>query len=484
MNYRIVLRQLGNLFLIEALLLLPSLGIAVYDGESGVVWAISGAIIILAVIALISRAALRDIDTTFYAREGYLLTVLAWISLSLFGALPFYFSGHIPSYLDAFFETVSGFTTTGVSIVKNVEAMPRALLFWRSLTQWLGGMGILVFMLALIPSSKGNASSMHLLRAESSGPAVAKVTSKTRNHAIILYALYMAMTIICLVFLLCGGMPVFDTLCITFGIAGTGGFSVRADSLASYSPYLQTVTAVFMLLFGVSFNLYGLLLLRRFREAFSDEELLTYIGIIIASVLIFMVNTAGMFTSFTEALHHSFFTASSIITSTGYVTVDFSEWPQLSHGIIILLTLIGSCAGSTGGGVKIMRVLLIAKDGARELRRLLHPRAIQQVKVSRRTINGEVLNGVHTYMTMYVALMIISFLLISVDNFSIEANIISVIGSLSNNGLGLAEIGPNGNYSGFSALSKLVLAFNMLLGRLEIFPILILLSKRSWNRAG
>ena len=484
MNYRIILRQLGNLFLIEALFLLPSAGIALFDGDFMVLRAIVQTILLLATIALIIRIVLRDIDTTFYAREGFLLTVLAWIMLSMFGALPFYWSGQIPGYLDAFFETVSGFTTTGVTVLVNAEKMPRALLFWRSLTQWLGGMGILVFMLALMPAAKGSGNSMHVLRAESSGPAVSKIASKTRNHAIILYTLYMSMTVVCAIFLLCGGMPMFDTLCTTFGIAGTGGFTIKSDSIASYSPYLQTVTAVFMMIFGVNFNIYHLILLKRFREAFTDEELWTYIGIAVASVLLLLANTAGSFADFGEALRHTFFAVSSVMTSTGYVTVDFSDWPQLSHGIIILLTLVGSCAGSTGGGVKIMRVLLIAKAGARELRRLLHPRAVEHVKVSRRTVSEDVLNGVHTYMTAYVALMIVSFLIISLDNFSLEANITSVIGSLSNNGLGLAEIGPNGNYAGFSALSKLVLTFNMLLGRLEIFPILILFSSHSWNRAG
>jgi len=483
MNYRIILRQLCNLFLIEGLLLLPSLGIAWFDGDLAVIQAIVQTIVLLVAISLAGRVLLKDTDNVFYAREGFLLTVLAWIMLSFFGALPFYWSGQIPSYLDAFFETVSGFTTTGVTIVTNVEAMPRALLFWRSLTQWLGGMGILVFMLALMPSAKGSGNSLHVLRAESSGPAVAKIASKTRNHAIILYALYMTLTVLCAAFLLFGGMPLFDTLCTTFGIAGTGGFAIKSDSIASYSSYLQMVTAIFMLLFGVSFNLYHLVLLKRFREALTDEELWTYLGIVAGSVLLLLINTAGSFAGSAEALRHTFFAVSSVITSTGYVTTDFSEWPQLSHGIIILLTLIGSCAGSTGGGVKVMRVLLIVKAGTRELRRLLHPRAIEHVKISRRTVSEDVLNGVHTYMTAYVALMIISFLLISLDNFSLEANLTSVIGSLSNNGLGLAEIGPNGNYAGFSVISKLVLAFNMLLGRLEIFPILILFSARSWNRA-
>jgi trk system potassium uptake protein TrkH len=398
--------------------------------------------------------------------------------------MPFWLSGGIPSYVDAFFETVSGFTTTGASVLAEVEARPRALLLWRSFSHWIGGMGILVFMLAIQPAARGKGESLHVLRAESPGPTIEKITPKIRHHAAILYAIYVVLTVLCFLFLLVGGMPLFDSACISFGTTATGGFGIRADSMASYGTYCQTVVTVFMLLSGVNFNIYFFLLLKRFKDAALDEELRAYLGVILASAALIAVNVVSIFGGVAETLHHTFFTVVSIITSTGFATVDFNLWPQFSRAVLLLLMIFGACAGSTGGGFKIIRIVLVAKAGIRGLRKMLHPRAVTHVKINGRSINETVLEGVYIYMTAYVAILIISFLLLSLDNFSIETNLSAVITCLNNIGPGLDAVGPMGSFYGFSNLSKVVLTADMLIGRLEIFPVLLLFSARSWNRAG
>lgn len=408
---------------------------------------------------------------------------LGWLVLSAVGALPFWISGEIPHYVDALFEVISGFTTTGASILTSVEDMSRALLFWRSFTHWLGGMGILVFLLAVVPMGKGGYS-VHLLRAESPGPSVDKLVPKTRQSATILYSIYIALTVLCVLFLLAGGMPLFDSLCTAFGTAGTGGFGIKNSSMAAYSPYLQTVCTVFMALFGVNFTVYFLLLLGKIKQALLGEELRLYLGIMLGSMALITWNILPLYGgSVHAALHDAAFSVSSVMTTTGFATADFNLWPQLSRTILVILMVVGACAGSTGGGIKCSRVLLLLRSLRTRMRQMLHPRSVSLVRLEGRTVGEETVQGVYTYMTAYCAIAILSILLLSLDNLSLETNFTAVMACLNNIGPGLDLVGPTGNYAHFSDLSKLVLMLNMLLGRLEIFPLLIMLSPHTWRRA-
>lgn len=483
MDYKGIFRMLGNLLFLEACFFIPSIAISLFDKEQNVFKAFLLTAAILVVISIFLRICTRNAKGTFHAREGFLLVALSWIIMSVFGALPFFISGAIPNYIDALFETVSGFTTTGASLLTDVEGIGRGLLFWRSFTNWLGGMGILVFMLAIVPAAKGSGENVHVLRAESPGPAVEKITPKTRNHAAILYSIYVGMTLLCFVFLICGDMPLFDSVCTSFATAGTGGYSVLSDSLASYSSYSQIVVAIFMLLFGINFNFFYLLILRRFKEALFDEEVRTYIFIFISATILIVINTLKVFGSFSETLKNVSFTVSSIMTSTGFSTVDYDIWPEFSRGLLLVLMMIGACAGSTGGGIKISRVLILFKSGYRELRKLLHPRSVMLVRLNKHVVDEDTIRGVNIFTTTYVFVFIFSFLLISLDNFSLETNMSAVISCLSNIGPGLGLVGPTSNYAGFSIFSKIVLSIDMLLGRLEIFPLLILFHHRTWSKA-
>ena len=360
--------------------------------------------------------------------------------------------------------------------------MSRGLLYWRSFTHWLGGMGMLVFLLAVVPTGKGAGYGIHLLRAESPGPSVGKIVPRMRQTASLLYKIYIVLTVACIGFLLAGGMPLFDSLCTAFGTAGTGGFGVRNDSMAGYSPYLQNVCTVFMALFGVNFSIYFLLLLREWRAALFDEELLLYLGVMLGAMFLIAVDVRPLFSGFGEAFHHASFTVSSIMTTTGFATEDFNLWPQLSRSILCILMVIGASAGSTGGGVKVARVLLLGKSLAAEVRRMLRPRSVNVVRVNQRVVKDDVLHGVNVYMSAYCALAVVSFLLISVDDYSMETNLTAVMACLNNIGPGLDLVGPTGNYALFSPFSKIILSLDMLLGRLEIFPILVLFSRHTWNR--
>lgn len=483
MNFKIILRMLGSLFLIEALLLIPSVGLAIYDGEPLVLKALVITMLLLVILALLIRICCKCSERTFYAREGFLLVAMAWIVLSAFGALPFYLSGEIPHYVDAFFEIVSGFTTTGSSILTDVEAMSRPLLYWRSFSHWLGGMGILVFMLAIVPSARGNGNSFHLLRAESPGPSIEKLTPKMQHHTSYLYAIYIFLTLLCLSLLLVGGMPFFDSLCITFGTAGTGGFGIRTDSMASYPVFCQGVVTVFMALFGVNFNIYFLLLFRRWKEALLDEELRVYLGIMLGAIAIVTLNVSHLFHNLWEAFHHVAFSVSSVMTTTGYATADFDKWPEFSRGILMVLMLFGASAGSTAGGIKVARLVMMAKSAGRELQRMLHPRSVMSVRMNNRPVGEHTLRGISVFLICYLAILVASFLLISLDGFSLETNLSAVIACLNNIGPGLGMVGPTGSFAAYSPLSKMVLSADMLLGRLEIFPLVILFNPRSWNRA-
>ena len=398
------------------------------------------------------------------------------------GCLPFRFSGEIPRFIDAFFEIVSGFTTTGASILTDVEALSRGLLYWRSFSHWVGGMGVLVFLLAIAPSGdKGTGFTMHLLRAESPGPSVGQLVPKIRKTAAILYMLYVALTALDVIFLLLGRMPVFEAVCTAFGTAGTGGFGVKADSMASYSPYLQNVTTVFMLLFGVNFSCYYLLLLRQFRAVFRDEELRLYFGIVLGSIALIVWNLRGFYPTFRETVRHAAFQVSSIITTTGFATTDFDLWPGFSKTILLCLMVVGACAGSTGGGLKVARLLLLLKTTRRNISQMLNPRKVLLVRNNDQVVDEQVLSNTNAYLSAYVIILFVSFMLISLDDFSTGTNFSAVLCCFNNIGPGLELVGPTCNFSSFSVLSKLVLILDMLLGRLEIFPLLVLFSPQTWR---
>lgn len=483
MNRKIIGKTLGFLLLLECVFLFPSAFIAILDHQRELLGAFVASMAVAAGLGLSLSFLCRKAEGRYYAREGFLIVGLGWLVLSAVGALPFWISGEIPHYVDALFEVISGFTTTGASILTSVEDMSRALLFWRSFTHWLGGMGILVFLLAVVPMGKGGYS-VHLLRAESPGPSVDKLVPKTRQSATILYSIYIALTVLCVLFLLAGGMPLFDSLCTAFGTAGTGGFGIKNSSMAAYSPYLQTVCTVFMALFGVNFTVYFLLLLGKIKQALLGEELRLYLGIMLGSMALITWNILPLYGgSVHAALHDAAFSVSSVMTTTGFATADFNLWPQLSRTILVILMVVGACAGSTGGGIKCSRVLLLLRSLRTRMRQMLHPRSVSLVRLEGRTVGEETVQGVYTYMTAYCAIAILSILLLSLDNLSLETNFTAVMACLNNIGPGLDLVGPTGNYAHFSDLSKLVLMLNILLGRLEIFPLLIMLSPHTWRRA-
>ena len=481
MNFKMMGRFMAQIIAIEGVFLLPALGISLGYGE----WnAVLGFCVTLAVILVLGGTLFllcRRAGRLFGAREGFVCVSFSWVTLSLLGALPFCISGAIPNYIDAVFETVSGFTTTGASILSDVEAMPKGLLYWRSFSHWLGGMGVLVFLLAIAPGG-GKGFTMHLLRAESPGPEVGKLVPKMRQTAIILYLIYIALTVIDLIFLVCGKMPFLEALCTAFGTAGTGGFGIKNDSLASYSPYLQNVTTVFMFLFGVNFSCYYLILLRQIRGVFKDEELRLYVGIAVTAVVLITINIFSMYGSLGESVRHAAFQVSSIITTTGFSTTDFDQWPVFSKAILLTLMIIGASAGSTGGGIKVARVLLVFKSLRRNVRKILNPSKIQVIRNNERTVDEQVVENTNAYLAAYVIIIIISFLLLSLDQYNVETNLSAVLACFNNIGPGLASVGPMCNFAGYSVLSKLVLIVDMLCGRLEIFPMLVLLSRSTWRR--
>ncbi len=483
MNRKMIGKIMGFLLLLECLFFLPPALISAWDGERAALAALFTTMAVSAGAGAILWLLCRNAEGRFYAREGFLIVGLGWILLSAVGALPFWLSREIPRYVDALFEVISGFTTTGASILTNVEGMSRGLLFWRSFTHWLGGMGILVFLLAVVPMGEGGYS-VHLLRAESPGPSVSKLVPKLRQTAAILYLIYIALTVLCVLFLLMGGMPLFDSLCTAFGTAGTGGFGIKNNSIAGYSPYLQSVCTVFMALFGVNFSIYFMLLLGRIRQAFLNEELLVYLGIMGGAIALITGNILSHYGGdLRKALHEAAFAVSSIMTTTGFATEDFNLWPQLSRSVLVVLMVVGACAGSTGGGIKCARLLLLWKSLTARIRRMLHPRSVTLIRVDGATVNDETIQGVNTYMAAYCAIAVVSFLVLALDDLSLETNLTAVLACLNNIGPGLDLVGPTSNYAHFSDLSKTVLMLNMLLGRLEIFPLLIMLSPRAWKRA-
>ena len=481
MNFKIIGRFIAQILAVEMLFMLPALGIGLGYEEWGAVRAFLYTIALLALVSVALFLFCRKAPQALNAKEGMVCVGTSWIILSLFGCLPFFLSREIPRYIDAFFEIVSGFTTTGASILTDVEALSRSTIYWRSFSHWLGGMGVLVFLLAIVPGSKEGGFTMHLLRAESPGPNVGKLVPRMRKTAGILYIIYIVITIINVVFLLLGDMPLFDAICTAFGTAGTGGFGIKNDSMAGYSPYIQYVTTVFMFLFGINFSCYYLILLRQFRNVFRDEELKTYVCIVVASIALICLNIRHLYATFEETFRHASFTVSTIITTTGFASTDFDLWPAFSKGIIMFLMVVGACAGSTGGGLKVARLLLLLKSLKRNIGQVLNPRRVQVVRNNGQAVDEKIIDNTNAYLAAYTCIIVFSFVMVSLDNFSIGTNFTAVLACFNNIGPGLEAVGPTCNYSGYSDFSKLVLSADMLAGRLEIFPILLLFSRSTWK---
>lgn len=481
MNRKMVLYTVGRIILLEGVLLLIPLAVSLYYREFLTAWAFATTIAVSAVTGLLLMLLNRHNDRILFAKGGFVTVALSWVALSLIGALPFTLCRAIPSYIDAVFETVSGLTTTGASILSDPSLLDRGLLFWRSFTHWIGGMGVIVLMLAVMPAESGR--TIHVLRAEVPGPVVGKLVPRLRDTAKILYLIYLLLTVVEIVFLLCGGMPLFDSVLHAFGTAGTGGFGIKADSMSSYSPYLQWVIMAFMLLFGINFNLYYFLFLRRIKPVLKSGELWCYLAIVTVATGVIMGNVLPLYDTFSEALRHSAFQVSSIITTTGYSTTNFAAWPELSKSVLLILMLIGGCAGSTAGGLKVARVILLFKTVGRDLKKMLHPRSVSVVQVSGKPVDEQTLGGASSYFILYMVLMIATFFVLSFEPaMSLEANLSAAVSCFNNIGPGFAEISTS--FAAYSDVSTVVLTLAMLFGRLEIYPILFALTPSVWGKKG
>lgn len=478
MNISLIIYILGFvLIFLGAFLALPAVVALIYAEKSGVYFvALAAATALLGFIVTRFKPKRR----MFFAKDGFAAVSLSWIVLSLVGALPFFLSGEIPSYVDAVFETVSGFSTTGASILPYVEDLSKCMIFWRSFTHFVGGMGVLVFILAILPLSGG--SNIMLMKAESPGPVTGKLVPKIRTTAFYLYLIYIAMTIVEIIVLLVAGMDPFDAVTISLGSAGTGGFAVRNDGFASYTPFMQSVVTFSMLLFGVNFTAYYLVITKKFKEALKSEEVLTYLAIFAAASLIIAIDTLGLFSSFSESLHHAAFQVSSIMTTTGYATVDFDLWPSLSKTILVCLMFIGACGGSTGGGIKVSRIIIAFKTAARSITGSIHPKTVRTIRMDGRAIEEDTVQSVSAYFLVYVFVFFLSLVLISFDDFDFTTNFTAVAATFNNIGPGLSGVGPMRNYSAYSDFSKIVLSLDMLIGRLELYPVMILFGVRTWKK--
>ena len=478
MNYSIVFYIIGWILNFEAAFMALPTAVALIYRESEV-WCFLATMAVCLMVGMI-LVRRKPKNQIFYVAESFVAVSLSWVLLSVMGAVPFVLSGYIPNPIDALFETVSGFTTTGASILSSVEQLPKCLLFWRSFTHWIGGMGVLVFLLSVLPMVGG--SHMNLMKAESPGPIVSRLVPKVQMTAKLLYQIYLGMTILEAVILILGKMPIFDAITITVGTAGTGGFAIRNDSLASYTAFQKNVVTVFMILFGVNFNFYFFLLMRKIGQAFKMQEVRAYFLIIASAVGIITVNTVSLCGNALQAFQDAAFQVGSVITTTGYATVDFDKWPQLSRTIMVLLMLIGACAGRTGGGIKVSRVLILLKSVKKELKQYLHPSVVEKIKMDGKIVEHEVVRSTNVFMVAYVLIFAVSVLLISLDEYDLVTNFTAVTATFNNIGPGLALVGPTGNFGFFSNFSKLVLIFDMLAGRLEIFPLLLLFSRETWKR--
>ena len=483
MNYKIMGRLCAFLLSALAAFMLPPMILCFCDGEissaMAFLYTALGSLTIGGVLYFLCKNA----EGAFFAKEGVVSVGLCWILMSAVGALPFFISGQIPNYIDALFESASGFTTTGASVVPVVENLSRGMLYWRSFSNFLGGMGVLVFLLAFVPVGRKNGGhTMHLLRAESPGPDVGKLVPKMRTTAIILYSTYVSLTFLLFVMLLLGKMPLFDALCAAFSTAGTGGFGILSDSMASCSPYIQTVISVFMLLFGVNFGCYFLIIIGNAKSVFRDEELRLYGAIVLAATVLITVNILPAYDTVGEAIRHALFQTSSIITTTGFSSVDFNLWPTFSKMLLVVLMFIGGCAGSTAGGLKCSRILIYIKSLRRNVAQTLRPRKIKAIRISKSPVDERIISQTGAYLVIYLSLLLVSTLLLSFDALSFEAAVTAAISTLNNVGPALAELGPLENYADLSVLSKITCIFNMLAGRLELFPMLVLLHKDAWRR--
>ncbi len=479
MNYKMIINVLGWVLKIEsAFMAIPLVCAAIY-GETAEIFTF---LICIALGILFGTLITKKspANKAMYAKEGFCAVALSWIVISIFGAIPFILSGSIPNFIDAFFETSSGFSTTGASILTSVDVLPKSIIMWRSLTHWIGGMGVLVFLMAVFPLS-GNAN-LYLLKAESPGPSVSKLVPKTKSTAKLLYTIYIAFTLLQIILMLLGGADLFDSLTLTFGTAGTGGFSVNDAGISSYSPYIQYVITFFMIACGVDFSLYYMLLLGDIKSILKSDEVKAYFGIIASAILLIFINTRGMFGSIEEAFRNIAFSVGSVITTTGYSTADFNLWPEFSKMIIVILMFVGACAGSTGGGIKVSRILILLKTIVKEIKTTAHPRRTLKLKMNNRTLEHETVRGVNVYMAAYVIIFTTSLLIISFDNFDFTTNFTAIAATINNIGPGLSKVGPIGNFSEFSYLSKFVMSMCMLIGRLEIFPMLLLFSPSTWKK--
>lgn len=480
MNIKVVLKNTGKIILLESLLLVGPLIVALIYNEDTWMYFIESIVISICIGGILNSIPTKE--SRIYTKDGFLIVSLTWILVSILGALPFYLSGEIPNFIDALFETVSGFTTTGSTILSNVEGLSKGMLFWRSFTHWIGGIGILVFLLAFLPQSKGQ--NIYLMRAEVPGPVVTKFVSKVNMNARILCLIYIALSMFQVGFLLLGNMPLFDSIVITFGTAGTGGFSITNTSIAAYnSPYIEYVVGIFMIIFGINFNVFYLIYLGNIKEALKSEELKCYLGIITFFTIIITLNIIPSYLNIGQAFRNAFFQVGSIITTTGFITADFSLWPNLSKVLLVLLMLIGACAGSTGGGIKVYRIMVLFKNSIRSLKSIFSPRSVYSIKVDDEYIEKETVDAIQTYFFVYMAILIFSVIVVSADYIDLIGVFTSVVTCLSNVGPGLGSIvGPVGNFSSLSALSKLTLILDMLAGRLEIFPLILLFTSMKFRK--
>ncbi|MGI5891899.1 MAG: TrkH family potassium uptake protein [Bacillota bacterium] len=480
MNYKMIFYILGYVLLFEALFMLVPLGIAIYQGEISSIFAF---IIITAITFVLSLLLIRKkpVKKAIYAKEGFIIVGLAWILISFLGSFPFYISGTIPSFIDAFFEAVSGFTTTGVTTLSNIDALPVSMIFWRSFTNWIGGMGVLVFILAIISLAGGNA--VHLMRAESPGPSPGKLVPKIGHTAKILYSIYLGLTVIQIILLLAGGMPLFDSIVNAFSTAGTGGFSINNNSIAHYdSAYLQGVITTFMIIFGVTFNFYYFIIIKKLSQALRYEEVWVYLIIIGSAMALVTMNIYGViYQGWGESFRYASFQVASVITSTGFSTADFATWPQFSQITLLFLMFVGGCAGSTAGGIKVIRLLLLFKAARLEMDKLIHPRAVQSLHLNGKPVDPLTIRGIRSYMVAYILIVVITTLVVSLDGFDFTTTFSAIACTINNVGVGLGAIGPSGSFADFSILSKIMFIFNMLAGRLEIFPIWIMLMPGVWK---
>lgn len=477
MNFRMISYILGWILVFESIfMILPSAAALIYGEPALFSFLITAGICLVCGIPLIVK---KPANKRLYSREGCVIVSLSWIVLSIFGSLPFLLSGEIPSFIDAVFETVSGFTTTGASILSDVERLPKSLLLWRSFTHWVGGMGVLVFIMAFLSLSGGQ--NMHIMKAESPGPSVSKLVPKVRTTALLLYSIYFVLTLAEFLLLLCGKMTVFEALNTAFATAGTGGFGIYNTSMGSFSPYIQIIVTIFMILFSINFNSYFFLISRKFREAFNTEFRVFFV-IVAAAILMITLNILDFYPSFNAALLDSSFTVASLISTTGFSTADFNLWPELSRTVLVTVMFIGACAGSTGGGIKVSRIVILFKSMAKELQTMVHPKQVKKIKMNSHPIEHEVVRSVNVYMVAYLLVFVISLAVVSFDNHDMTTNFTAVTAAINNIGPGLELVGPTSNFGFFSPLSKLVLIFDMLAGRLELFPMLLLFTPATWKK--